>query len=368
MQGEEDHNRSTAFSSATSGKGQIEYHIAGWRIIAALVDFIPLAILFFVMAIFLGEIETEGASFNATLDESGMLHFMGLVLMYYILMESATGTTLGKLLLGLKVVKINGEGYGLKAVLIRNLLRIIDGLPVFYLVGIVSIGMTTRKQRLGDLAAGTQVVRVIPNPHPAFGDTNLQTSAQLTEQPTDNRWKVSMAPRMVTALLIAAIVSGFTIYLFRPTASVPTLAFEGLPEGSLVISKLAVASDVMTDTCDYKIRANKAFREGEKAYLYTELKGLKTRRTASGEYQWAFSIPEVVVRDQQGNILLHGQDVVKKTTVTFPNDPTTTDAFVCPWVFVTIGKGADAVTIEAVLRDDIGQQAKRVREDIRVVR
>jgi hypothetical protein len=42
---------------------------------------------------------------------------------------------------------------------VRNFLRIVDFLPAFYVVGVISILVTSRNQRLGDLAAGTLVVR-----------------------------------------------------------------------------------------------------------------------------------------------------------------------------------------------------------------
>ena len=42
---------------------------------------------------------------------------------------------------------------------IRNLLRIIDGLPVFYLLGLIVMVSSKRKQRIGDMAAGTVVVK-----------------------------------------------------------------------------------------------------------------------------------------------------------------------------------------------------------------
>lgn len=80
---------------------------------------------------------------------------------YYVIPEGFVGWSFGKLLLGLKVVKANGEPYTWGAALLRNVLRIVDGLPVLYLVGLVSIAVTLKKQRIGDLAAGTLVVRAM---------------------------------------------------------------------------------------------------------------------------------------------------------------------------------------------------------------
>src|SRR5262249_57943690 len=69
------------------------------------------------------------------------------------------GRTPGKRINGLRVVRSGGQPVDLVTSVIRNLLRIVDFLPVSYLVGIVSIVVTARNQRLGDIAAGTLVVR-----------------------------------------------------------------------------------------------------------------------------------------------------------------------------------------------------------------
>jgi uncharacterized RDD family membrane protein YckC len=71
----------------------------------------------------------------------------------------ASGRTPGKRLNGLRVVRSDGSPVGFLTSAVRNVLRLIDILPTFYLVGIVSILATSRNQRLGDLAAGTLVVR-----------------------------------------------------------------------------------------------------------------------------------------------------------------------------------------------------------------
>ena len=71
----------------------------------------------------------------------------------------ASGRTPGKRVNGLRVVRTGGQPVDLLTSVIRNLLRIVDFLPFSYLLGIVSILVTSRNQRLGDLAAGTLVVR-----------------------------------------------------------------------------------------------------------------------------------------------------------------------------------------------------------------
>ena len=69
------------------------------------------------------------------------------------------GQTPGKRALGLRVMDARGLRLDLRQVVIRNLLRAVDGLPALYLVGGTACFFTTRAQRLGDLAADTVVVR-----------------------------------------------------------------------------------------------------------------------------------------------------------------------------------------------------------------
>lgn len=70
------------------------------------------------------------------------------------------GQTLGKRLLKLRVVDDQGLNLRFDQVVMRNLLRIVDRLPLFYLIGGAACWLTRYNQRLGDLAAGTVVMRV----------------------------------------------------------------------------------------------------------------------------------------------------------------------------------------------------------------
>jgi len=69
------------------------------------------------------------------------------------------GQTVGKRLLRLRVV--DGAGLRLEPsqLIVRNLMRMVDGLPALYLVGGISCLISRHRQRLGDLAAGTVVIR-----------------------------------------------------------------------------------------------------------------------------------------------------------------------------------------------------------------
>ena len=77
---------------------------------------------------------------------------------YPVWFEVRSGATPGKRALGLAVVHDDGTPVGPSASLIRNLLRAVDFLPLFYGVGLVSMLVDRDFRRLGDLAAGTLVI------------------------------------------------------------------------------------------------------------------------------------------------------------------------------------------------------------------
>lgn len=78
--------------------------------------------------------------------------------LYFWFFEAVFSRTLGKMSLGLKVVRQENRGAGIWASFLRNLLRIVDVLPVFYVFGLIAILKTAHQQRVGDLVAKTYVV------------------------------------------------------------------------------------------------------------------------------------------------------------------------------------------------------------------
>jgi uncharacterized RDD family membrane protein YckC len=128
----------------------------GSRFASAIVDLlIQLALL---IAIFVGGVAVFGES-GFTIAAITVTGFFVLAA-YDILFEVfASGRTPGKGLNGLRVVRTDGSPVGFFTSAVRNTLRLVDLLPAGYLAGIVCILVTRRNQRLGDLAAGTLVVR-----------------------------------------------------------------------------------------------------------------------------------------------------------------------------------------------------------------
>lgn len=132
----------------------------GRRAVAILIDSILLFIVGYFIALATGATTETGFSLH------GGPAFLWLIiaLAYYVVMEATTGATLGKKAMGLKVVKEGGEALDWQAAIVRNVMRIIDAL-FFYLVAAITVWVSKKKQRLGDMAAHTLVVKariVIP--------------------------------------------------------------------------------------------------------------------------------------------------------------------------------------------------------------
>ena len=87
------------------------------------------------------------------------LVFLFIIFVYLILLEAYVGWTIGKRILRMRVLDRNGNKIGLSKSAIRNLLRLIDGLPAFNILGIILIARSPTDQRFGDRVAGPYVFR-----------------------------------------------------------------------------------------------------------------------------------------------------------------------------------------------------------------
>ncbi len=144
---------------------ELEFAIAGVgsRFVAVLLDHLIQAGFYFVFIIFgaivfgalANRINLLGKWVLALFIAANFLLIWG----YYTLFEAFWhGQTPGKHIMKLRVIKDSGRQITLFEAMSRNLLRIIDYLPAFYLVGVITMLCTKRNQRLGDLGAGTIVV------------------------------------------------------------------------------------------------------------------------------------------------------------------------------------------------------------------
>lgn len=147
---------------------EFAYDIAGIgsRFLAAIIDTAVLLIALTSVAVVLGVLLPRlGLDPSGRLSESFLLAlvFGGLFLLtiaYYVLFELFwNGQTPGKRVVGLRTVRSGGRPITFGSSLIRNLIRLADFLPSFYGLGVVVMFIDRQARRLGDLAAGTLVVK-----------------------------------------------------------------------------------------------------------------------------------------------------------------------------------------------------------------
>jgi uncharacterized RDD family membrane protein YckC len=95
---------------------------------------------------------------------------------YFTLFEAFwNGRTPGKRVARIRVIQRSGRAIGLFESMARNLVRYVDQIPFFYAVGVITMFATRQHQRLGDLAAGTLVVRDRELETPLWGESGNRT-------------------------------------------------------------------------------------------------------------------------------------------------------------------------------------------------
>lgn len=144
-----------------------DYASLGTRIVAIIIDSIILAIIASIIAMPFGLTMTPFAMMGndmmaamAYMSAMGTMMLLSVVIwiVYFTYFEGTSGQTPGKKVMHIKVVKEDGKKMTYADALIRSVLRIIDGIGA-YLLGFIIILVTEKKQRIGDMAAGTLVVK-----------------------------------------------------------------------------------------------------------------------------------------------------------------------------------------------------------------
>ena len=130
----------------------------GSRFAARLIDSLIQSAALFALLIVIG-------LFHATFSTGIVIAFIVSVIFVTVFLYDAIfeillkGQTPGKRASGLRVVDVGGGPASTGAILIRNLMRIIDFLPLYYMIGFIAVLATEHSQRVGDLVAHTLVIR-----------------------------------------------------------------------------------------------------------------------------------------------------------------------------------------------------------------
>lgn len=135
------------------------------RFFAWFIDQLCISAAMFLLGIGLNLLELISWNFGFALY---VITYFVLSIGYGIFFEwSWRGQTIGKKVLQLRVVDVEGMRLQFNQIVVRNLLRFVDSLPAFYMVGGLTCWLNSKCQRLGDIAANTVVIR---NPRVAEPD------------------------------------------------------------------------------------------------------------------------------------------------------------------------------------------------------
>jgi uncharacterized RDD family membrane protein YckC len=138
--------------------------VVGRRVLSTIIDVVLLCIVASILS-------APGALIDGVADGrisdgvSGFLFSTGgiatliVTFAYFAIMEGRYGQTLGKMALGIKVVREDGGRIGTREAVLRTLMRIVDSIGS-YLVAFITVLISGKNQRLGDMVAKTLVVRV----------------------------------------------------------------------------------------------------------------------------------------------------------------------------------------------------------------
>ena len=148
------------------------------RVLAAIIDLVVVGAGWAVIMAAAGVLGEPASNIGGGLLVVGL----GWALYYYFACESGGGQTLGKRVMKIRVVGLDGRPAGMREIALRTVLRLIDGL-FFYLVGlIVMIATGERRGRLGDLVGATMIVAA-DAPARAVAQTQLAEAPEAPRVP-----------------------------------------------------------------------------------------------------------------------------------------------------------------------------------------
>ena len=176
------------------------------RFAALAVDIVVFGVLTFVVNSVYGVTQVTSTSLSgsgtmtATTTAVAWPWLTLLGILYFAIPEAMFGASPGKQLMGVKVVRVDGGPLAIRDVLIRNVLKPIDFLPVLYLLGGLTVVLSRAAQRIGDMAAGTTVIHA------------TRATAPGATRTSSRRAKIALAATLAIATLFTA---GFD-YFGRP--------------------------------------------------------------------------------------------------------------------------------------------------------
>ncbi len=171
----------------------------GSRFIAVLIDNVIWIACMIVISILIFKFLPAISAFNKITAQWAVALYLFLVFLfnwgYFTLFEALwNGQTPGKKIAKIRVIQRSGRGISLFESMARNFIRYVDQLPGFYAVAVISVFVTRQHQRLGDLAAGTLVVRDRREETPLWGETGARTFTAASFSPAIQNAELTAGP------------------------------------------------------------------------------------------------------------------------------------------------------------------------------
>jgi uncharacterized RDD family membrane protein YckC len=228
-------------------------HLDNRRVLAAVIDLLVIVAGGFVLGLVTGLLAGEDAEFGPGLQAVTVAW----ALYYYFALESGAGQTLGKKVMKLRVVRADGGPVGIREVAVRTVLRVVDGL-FLYLVGLVVMLATgQRRQRLGDLAAGTVVADASATSAPQAAAATATAPAVAAPGALDEREEPAhFEPPAHTPVDVGAPLDGLTapeapevpeVHDFEPFATPAEATFPEEPQAEVQYAQDAPAEEPEAD-------------------------------------------------------------------------------------------------------------------------
>ncbi len=137
----------------------IGYRCLAWLVDASLLFFFWL-VAYFVFTLLVSDVLGVLQGLSGVAQTLMVVGFFATQWLYWTVSEVLFhGQTVGKRALGIRVVRLDGAPVGVYESAVRNLCRAVDFLPMLYATACVSMLLTRQHRRLGDLLAGTLLVR-----------------------------------------------------------------------------------------------------------------------------------------------------------------------------------------------------------------
>ncbi|KUO14427.1 RDD family protein [Streptomyces dysideae] len=141
-------------ATALSAHDRLDTEVVGLRVAQYLLDVLISVLIVLPLTLLVGIGAASDSGTTAWVVLAGLLCGLLTLFWYWVLRPVGTGQTWGMRLLGIRVVRTDRSPLTTRAAVARVLLLVIDGL-----VGLIAMRVSPRRQRLGDVVAGTLVVR-----------------------------------------------------------------------------------------------------------------------------------------------------------------------------------------------------------------